>query len=191
MLRTKPHGFGAWAVWLLRATAPMTWGLFMASLGGIELLREHPTLIPTSWKSSIELVWFLLSIWVLVIFWIPSGIPKNLEKKGEWPILLCAVAVGFLAWQDRQSWAMALVGPVCALFFWFRGKVRGQLLLVSMFGWILASIIVFRLPWPNQDRFGFVFVLGGLATALDGVLVFVGRLRNLEESAEHLSPDHP
>lgn len=188
---SRPHGLTAWSVWLLRATALLMWGLLMASLGSIELLRERPTLIPANWHRVLGPVWFLTSVWALVIFWIRSGVPKEVEQQEAGPVLLFAGAIGFLAWQDRQPWAVALIGPICALFFWLRGKLRRQLLLILMFGWVLASIVAFRLPLTNQLRFDCVFVFGGLATAFDGVLLFFGKLRSLEESTERLSPDHP
>lgn len=94
--------------------------------------------------------------------------PRRWTGKDGWTVLLLAIIV-FAFTQRESSWA----GPVaCFCFFaaiWLRSTPAQRRWPISAAGWLWGGIYPWMLAWPNADRFDLGLLIGGAATALEGI----------------------
>ena len=176
----EKRGFRWLARWCLYEAHLLVSGLFMAALAGQGLIEERYPRATWYWLVIVPFwLWYLWAGW--------PGNPSDEELKrfpsiGATAILLWISCFFLLYWQRAHTWAVVAVGLVSAVAVGTMVKSRYKSYAVTLIGWMLAVPIVFRLAWPNDQRFMLVLVLGGSVTALQGSVNFVRALRVLRRS---------
>lgn len=182
----KP-GFRWWAVWYLRASHRLAWGLAIATLMGESLLQERfPYLV--SWRGPVTFVSILAWLWMLWALWPRSSdLAVRNSLGGEWPTLLTGICWGLMAWQREHLWALVGLSVPTAICFWVLAKIYERSAVIAIIGWLLAGIVVLFVPWPNAQRFDLLIVLGCLGTALQGGFDLVREVRALPRQMESIT----
>lgn len=161
--------------WCLYEAHLLVSGLFMATLAGQGLIEERYPRVTWYWLVTVPFwLWYLWAGW--------PGNPSEEELKrfpaiGATALLLWIPCFLLLYWQRAHFWAVVAFGLVSAVAVGIVVKSRYKSSAIPLVGWTLAVPIVFRLAWPNGQRFMLVLVLGGFVTALQGGLNFVRALR--------------
>src|SRR5205807_64003 len=138
------------------------------------------------WQVRLGWGWRLMLLWMIVLNYMKSqesaaGDPEisRREMQRAYLVLPFALCIGLLSAVDEHSWAAMAMGIVCATFFWADGRVfGGRFYSMAIGGWLLGGAAAGWLSWPNEQRFDFVFVMGGLATVLQGAWEILSYLRS-------------
>ena len=134
-------------------------GLFMAALAGQGLVEERYPRATWYW-----LVIIPFSLWYLWAGFPRPTDPEDLKRESSGAaaaILLWIPCFWVLYWQRAHTWAVVAIGLVSCLAFGTIVKSRSKSSAITFIGWTLAVPVVFRLTWPNGQRFMLVLVLGG------------------------------
>jgi hypothetical protein len=172
--RGEERGLYRSTQWCLNETRLLVSGLFMAVLAGQGLAEERYPRATWYW-----LLILPFCLWYLWAGWPGRPTPENLRQyraHATAALLLWIPCLVLLYWQRTHAWSVIGIGFVSALAFGAAMKSLYKLRAITFAGWILAVPVVFRLAWPNTQRFMLVLVLGGLAIALQGALNFVQAL---------------
>jgi len=180
----KTHGWRWWLQWYKASTYLFMMGIGVASLGCHTLSQLRPSLLPSPW-ATVAFCTFMLSFlwWLWVSF--PSlesvRVAPSPHSREAGPLFLSLTVIFVLRWQWDQNWSVALLGPAAALALWFMASEQEIKPFAAAAAWIFAGFAAFQLPWPNPQRFLLVMVVGGLATALQGVFAFFSFYRILRQ----------
>jgi hypothetical protein len=143
-----------------------------------DLLQQRFGSVPSPFRVPLSIAMFIVLAWQ--IWALSPRDPESEAEKSPGVLLLAAICIGVLTWQREHAWAVVGTSVALALFFaWAGGKVYRRPLWLAIVGWSIAGPAVFLFPWPNDQRFMLVLVLGGLVTALQGSVNFVRALRVL------------
>ena len=170
--------------WCLHQGHLVVSGLFMAALAGQGLVEERYPSVRWYW-----LVILPFSLWYLWAEWpgrwaeLQEEELKRSASGGAAALLLWIPCFFVLYWQRAHTWSVVAIGVVSALAVGTIVKARHKSAAVTVIGWTVAIPIVFRLAWPNSQRFMLVLTLGGLFTALQGGFNFVRAVKSLRTSS--------
>jgi len=147
---------------LFRASSMMVVGLFIGAKFGRSLLFERSP--GSHWMG--PLLWFEIagSIWMLVGLAASIG---ETRRGDEWRFV-AAISIGALIAFENHTWAIIVFGAVMGTWMWIEGQTRHRSLFLAFTGWLGGGYIAMTSPWPIGQRWDLVFVIGGLATALQG-----------------------
>ena len=160
-------GFRWWSRWFLRASYLLMWGLSVTAMGSEGLLHERFANTSWPWPETIHVAAFATTLWLFWALW-PLRESEPLTGNTSAAVFLLVVCVGVLTWQREHVWAVVGSGLVCAALFACGADVYRRSLVLTVAAWGLAGFAVLLFPWPNGQRYDLVFVLGGLATTLQG-----------------------
>jgi hypothetical protein len=174
---TRLERFGLWRREWLFVTYLLALGLMCDVFSGAYLLNGRWA--SATWRPVAEMFWMFAcafsALWFLLNFpEFPD--PDRPSPPGDlWGFLFAVGAVlGFLL---RTHVAAAPVVCMAAVaYMWLVGRVRRRSCLIAAAGWLCAGIFPLMVPWPNEQRFVLGILLGGLATALQGVVDVVAFL---------------
>jgi hypothetical protein len=167
--------------WYVRASRMLMAGLVTVLEFGVGLIRQRSPEVGRH-----PLVSGML---VLVLLWIvlepladKDPAPSPVRPSGQWhkdaakflPFACFAFVYGFAA----DSWTAFALGEGMGWLFWALGRIRHRSYFVAVVGNAFGGIVVFLLPWSNQQRQEFVFVLGGFSVALQGIHELILELKN-------------
>jgi len=168
---TKSHRVRWRVKWCLHKGHLFIAGLFMAILPAQGIAEQRYP----------KMTWF----WLLLLpFWgwyLYAGWPRELTSESSecdvppsaGVVLLWIPLYFVMYWQRAHVWAIVGIGTVSALVIALiiKDVYKSSPWLVFI-GWTIAIPLAFLLKWPNGQRFMFVLMFGGLATAFYGLLFF-------------------
>jgi hypothetical protein len=99
----------------------------------------------------------------------PAGRPARWTGRNKWPFMLLAVGIGLSFWQSARVWAAPVLGFSAAQFLWLLSKSGERSCVLPAAGWLWAGLYPLTLAWPNEQRYYLAFLIGGVATTLQGV----------------------
>ncbi len=159
---------------LTRSSFSLSGLLFLVLYVGWLLLSKRnpqaPWLHPLGW--AILLGWFVVRTVVSFMDARDDSAPVDRggskgRVKEEALLTLLAALCGIVIWYFRdRPWAPIATGLVAAIYFRGLGRLRERSVYFIVVGWIGAGAVASSLDWPYDQKFELVFVLGGLATAV-------------------------
>lgn len=158
------------------AANQLVWGLAIASIAGAELLAER---FPNSrWRGLAGWSSWLGCLCVAVFLILPEGSPSGVqslsdEERARWYKivrlkLLGALCIGLVFALRQYVWAAIALGTGASIWFANVARVLDRTYIFAVTGWLVGGYVVLFFPWPNEQRLILVFVIGGLATAMQG-----------------------
>jgi hypothetical protein len=177
--------------WFAGASHMLMWGLLLATPSGLSLLRQR---LPNSpWRGPVSLFAALCTLWFLVVEGIsiaagPRGQSRSSSDAAAEPVVLvAAICLGILTAFRSHAWANLLVGILLAIVLTAIAKARHRQYPLAICGWIFAGVLGSVSHWPGDQGFELVFLLGGLATAVQGAFEVSAYYRELLDETKSWS----
>ncbi len=186
---TTKRGFRWWSKWFLRASYLLMWGLSVTAIGSEGLLQDRFANAAWPWSGTIHAATFATTLWTLWMLWAlwplrESDSPTGNKQAAVFFLVLC---VGVATWQREHLWAVVGTGLVCAPLLACLTEIYQRSLALAVCAWGLAGFAVLLLPWPNGQRFDLIWMLGGLATALQGAIGLSSDLMSLRRRSQNVA----
>jgi hypothetical protein len=185
------HGFRLWAGWVFAASHMLMFGLLIMCVASEVLRGQRPGLMQPPWNYVL-----FTSMIICIVWWLVATFPRfpemsddhssGIEKITVIPLLSIAVLL-LLIWLRNSEWSVLFVGLVAATFPWTSySKAKWPDPVFACLGFCVAGPLALLVQWPNSQRFLVVFCIGGLATAVQGLLVVRRCYRRYKQRAlEH------
>lgn len=172
--------------WSAKAAHMLMWGLLITATGAARLLQQA---LPRSpWRGTVNGALFIAVLWELAAPWLaklrkedqpdPLGIldsqakdaAKFIKQRLEGTAFVAVMCLGLAAAFSRHSWAALAAGFAVAALIHATAKLRKRSYSFAVMAWIVAGIAGALCRWPGDAGFALVFVIGGVATCVQGVV---------------------
>jgi len=179
---TRLERFNGWRLKWLRLTCMLEFGLMVTVMAGGPLLQERFANAP--WRHAART--FDLCAGAFCLLWLLLGFLEVCDfssrpRPGELRRFLVVVCRGLAAWLRNYLGAASVACVATAAYFWWLSGAPRRSCAIAVAGWLWAALYPLAVPWPNEQRFLLGLVLGGLATALQGILDVAAFLRGKSE----------
>ncbi len=171
-------GFSARARRLLETSKLLQFGLWMAWMGGVQLLARFPGSI---WLSVLAMAIGLLLLIGMALPWCldpPFSEPSSDSFKEDVFVVPLFVCIGLVLWLVKPPWSVRITGILTAILLVGIGRFRHRACYVSAASWCVAGLAVARYcVWPAEQQYALLALLGGIATTAQGGLELIGSRR--------------
>ena len=156
----------------------LAFGLMFGIIAGGPLVQERFANAPWRHAAAVFVAWAtgLCALWVLLRILEVRDLPSRPPSGEIWAFLL-AVSWGLGGWLRDYFGVASVVCFATAGYLWWCSKGRRRGCTIAVAGWLCAGCYPLVIPWSNEHRLLLGMVVGGVATALQGILDVVAFLR--------------